>query len=124
MRKVPEWKGKTDDAALPSHLRLRLTERVGGRCPLCTREFSERLRPEFDHIVALSLGGQHRESNLRAICGECHKPKTKADANATGRARRIAKKRYGIDKPKRKWPGQSKFKKKLDGTVVLRNEDD
>ena len=123
MRSVKEWVGETDDAAIPSSVRLRIVERQRDRCSICTRKFDSRLRPEFDHEVPLALGGKHGERNLRAICGECHKTKTKADANAIGRARRIKQKTLGIKKPKPKWPGQSKWKKKLDGTVVKREDD-
>jgi hypothetical protein len=73
--------------------------------------------------VPLALGGKHREGNLRAICRECHGTKTKADASAIGRARRIKQKTLGIKKPKRK-PGQSKWKKKVNGQVVLRNQEE
>ena len=124
-RSVKEWKGKTDDAAISPSAKLRIVERQRDRCILCTREFSAKLRPEFDHEIPLALGGEHRERNLRALCGDCHGTKTKADANAIGRARRIAKDRLGIKAQKKPFPGGkgSKWKRKMDGTVVLREDD-
>ncbi len=120
-RSVKEWIGKNDDAKLPSSVKLRIVERQRDRCGICTRKFDSRLRPEFDHEVPLALGGEHRERNIRALCGECHRPKTKEDANAIGRARRIKQKTLGIKKPKQKSLGR--WKRKVNGTVVLRDEE-
>jgi 5-methylcytosine-specific restriction protein A len=79
MREVPEWIGKTDDAAIPLRVQLRVYNELCGCCMKCGRW----LRPghwSCDHIIALVNGGQHRESNLQALCNSpCHSDKTRAD---------------------------------------------
>jgi 5-methylcytosine-specific restriction enzyme A len=105
MRNVEEWIGKTDDQAIPPRVRLRVFERTSGNCAECTR----RLQPggwACDHIVALVNGGQHRESNLRALCNEpCHSSKTAQDVAEKSKVRRKRAKHVGIKRSGRKIPG-------------------
>jgi 5-methylcytosine-specific restriction protein A len=79
VRSVPEWVGRTDDSPVPNRVRLRVWERCGGRCGACRRELVAGDRWDCDHIVALALGGDHREGNLQALCSWCHKRKTRDD---------------------------------------------
>lgn len=105
-RSVPEWRGDHPDQAIPERVRLRIWQRCGGRCALT----GKKLRPgdayEFDHILALALGGEHREFNLQLVSSEAHKAKTRTDVAAKAKADRIAKKHLGL------WP---KAKSKLSG---------
>jgi 5-methylcytosine-specific restriction endonuclease McrA len=41
------------------------------KCVLCTAEATE-----VDHVVPVSLGGSGDQSNLRALCSQCHKAAT------------------------------------------------
>lgn len=121
MRTVDEWKGKTDDAAIPRRVRLRVFERHGGVCHLS----GLRIRPgdqwDCDHIVALINGGEHRELNLAPALRAEHRKKTAQDVAQKSKDYRVRAKHIGIKKPSR-FPGSrdSKFKKKIDGSVVLR----
>jgi 5-methylcytosine-specific restriction endonuclease McrA len=125
-REVPEWIGKTDDAAAPPRVRLRVFERCGGMCHISGIRIRAGDAWELDHVKALCNGGENRESNLAPALAEKHKAKTALDVAEKSRDRRIKQKHLGM-RPANKWktpvPGSraSPFKKKLDGTVVRRD---
>ncbi len=121
MRAVPEWIGKTDDEALPPRVKTRIFEKFGGRCQHCTLLIVGKLRPAFDHKVALINGGANREGNMSLLCVPCHAIKTSADVAEKSMVARKRQKHLGIRKPSR-FPGSkdSGWKKKMDGTVVRR----
>jgi hypothetical protein len=99
-RIVPEWVADHADQAIPARVKLRLWERCGGRCAISGRQ----LKPgefDFDHIKALALGGEHRESNLQVIAKDVHREKTRADVAAKSKAARTRVKHLGIAKSKR-----------------------
>lgn len=130
MRSVPEWVGKTPDSAIPERVQLRVIDATDGCCAVCGSQFGARNKPEVDHIMALVnwskniLGGHgNRESNLQALCKVCHAGKTVGDVGTKAQTARMRKKHLGI-KPRK--PGgfqtnrDGKFKKKMDGSLVLR----
>lgn len=120
-RQVATWIGKTDDSAIPDRVRDRLFVKHDGRCALCSRE----LRAghwQADHVVPLILGGSHAETNLQPLCtSPCHAGKTRLDVKLKAKVARVRKKHIGIKKASR-FPGSrdSRFKKKVNGEVVLR----
>lgn len=120
-RTPPEWIGKSDDAAIPPRVRVRVFDRHGGRCHLTGRRIRAGEAWDCDHVVALVNGGQHRESNLAPALKAPHRAKTAADVAEKASVYRKRTKHLGIKKPSR-FPGSrdSKFKKRMDGTVVLR----
>lgn len=53
----------------------RIRDRYAAKHPLCERCLEEgRLTPveEVHHIVPISKGGDHRETNLMSLCQSCH----------------------------------------------------
>lgn len=122
-RSTPEWIGATDDAAIPSRVRLRVFDRFSGVCQECGVKIIAR-RWVCDHRTALCNGGENRESNLGPIHEACDKPKTAADVAEKSdvygkRAAHLGIKR----KPKgRPMPGgrNSPWRKKINGEVVRR----
>lgn len=53
----------------------RIRDRYAAAHPLCERCLKEgRLTPveEVHHIVPVTQGGDHRESNLMSLCQSCH----------------------------------------------------
>lgn len=57
--------------------------REQGRCYLCSRKLRVGVDGyQIEHPTALSLGGSDDDADLRVVCTECHKPKTKLDAAA------------------------------------------
>jgi len=58
---------------------LKILDRDNWRCHLCLTYLDRALRgknlpssPEIDHIIPISLGGPHIESNLACICRACN----------------------------------------------------
>jgi 5-methylcytosine-specific restriction endonuclease McrA len=64
-----------------------------GRCACCGGEFTKDDPVEFDHIIALELGGEDTNENTRAIHEKaCHRPKTALDIKAIAKGKRQRKK--------------------------------
>lgn len=121
MRSVDEWIGATDDTPAPPRVRLRVFERHDGICHLSGRKIRPGEKWELEHIKALCNGGENRESNLAPALVAEHKTKTAADRRQKARTDRIRKRHLGIKKRSSfACSRDSKWKKKLDGSVVLR----
>ena len=120
-RSVPEWIAKHDDAAIPARVKDRVMLAANSVCLCCQREIARGLRPEFDHIVPLILGGEHRESNLQMLCHECHGLKTRLDVKLKAKVARVRKKNLGFRPPSR-FPGSrnSQWKIKIGGGIERR----
>lgn len=118
-RAVDEWIGRTDDSPVPARVKLRILDKYDNTCALSGIAFRPGDKIEFDHITPLWLGGENRESNLQPVLEKAHKGKTSTEAKVRKKVNNIRKKHNGL-KPKSKAWGNSKYKKKLDGTVVLR----
>ena len=72
---------------------------------------------QFDHIIPDGLGGEPTLENCAVLCSAHHSRKThEEDRPIMQKADNIKAKHFGL-KPKRQ---KSKFKRKMDGTVVLR----
>lgn len=120
-RSTEEWVGKTDDAAIPPRVRLRVFERHGGVCYLSGRKIGAGEQWDCDHVVALINGGEHREFNLAPVLKGPHREKTAADVKQKAKNDRVRKRHLGIKKPSKfSCSRNSRWKKKLDGTVVAR----
>ena len=79
-------------------------------------------KKHFDHIIPAALGGDNSLTNCAVLCLPCHGKKTqKIDVPMIAKAKRVADKHLGIRKRSR-FPGSrdSRFKKKINGSVVLR----
>lgn len=111
-RAVPEWIGKTDDSTIPDRVKERVLRASEDSCVRCSRKVGGKLRPEFDHVTPLILGGQNRESNLQLLCNECHGAKTKLDVKLKSKVARVRQKSFGIKKPRTitKW-------RRFDGSI-------
>lgn len=124
-RKVPEWIGKTDDSAIPPRVKLRVFEAHNGRCYLTGQKINAGDKWEIEHKIALINGGENRESNLAPALAKAHKKKTAEDVAKKAKNDRVRKKHLGIHKSKSPLAGgrNSKWKKKIGGGVVRRDED-
>lgn len=56
--------------------RVACLERARHRCEIALEDICEGRATQTDHIVAVSLGGTHALSNLRAACPACHRKVT------------------------------------------------
>lgn len=123
-RAIPEWRGKTPDAAIPKAVRLRVFERYGGVCQLSGRKIRAGDRWDVDHRLALGLGGEHAESNLWPVLCDSHKAKTAEDVRMIRKAQRQKAKHLGIKSSGRKILSRGfdkRFSRRFDGTVVRRD---
>lgn len=99
-------------------MRVRVFERAGGVCHLCKSKITVGDAWEVDHILALALGGADAESNFAPAHKKCHQRKSAVDVGMIRKADRQRAAHIGAKGPSR-WP-KSKWKKKVNGEVVLR----
>ncbi len=122
MRAVGEWQGKTDDTIPPPRVRLRVFDTHMGKCYLCLRKIMAGEYWQLDHVVALCNSGRNVESNLAPACRNCCYAKTALDVAEKAKVARIRSKHLNIKANSHPMSGsrRSKFKRKLDGTTILR----
>lgn len=106
-RSVDEWIAASDDAAIPTRVKLRVWNRCGGKCALTGRKLQVGDDYDFDHILALCNGGEHREGNLQVVSRAAHREKTADDVKLRAKADRTRAKHLGIF-PKSKTPLKSR----------------
>ena len=97
--------------------KLTLFERHGGICHICGQKIQAGEPWEVEHVRPLALLGEDTEANMAPAHKTCHAPKTVDDVRRIAKAKRMAAKHVGIKKQS-KW--QTKFRKRMDGTVELR----
>ncbi len=106
-----EFTGKTKEAAF---------KRADGKCegcgaPLVAQRFT------YDHRDPDYFSKNNSLENCQVLGWCCDKPKTAKDQADIGRSRRIRRREMGIKKRSTfACSRQSKWKKKIDGKVVLR----
>lgn len=110
-RSVPEWIGKTPDQKVPDRVRLRVLERYNRTCYLTGNPIAPGSAWELEHVVAIILGGEHRESNLAPALVDPHKRKTATEMAVKAKIADVAKAAYGITRPKAKIPSRPKAAK-------------
>ena len=101
-RQRPEWIGATPDAAIPAPVKRRILERFGWKCYVTGIDLRHGAPFDFDHIVALCNGGEHRENNLAPIWRPKHREKTAADVSERAATDRKVAHHYGLERPKQK----------------------
>lgn len=125
-RSVEEWRGKTDDVAIPPRVIDRVWTRCGSRCHKCTREHQGEGGWIIEHLIALTNGGEHREANLCLTCPWCLPVKNREDAAIKKKGSRVRKKHRGIalKTTSRPMAGSraSGWKRNFDGTVTRREK--
>lgn len=111
---------------LSPRARLTCWERHGGVCVIC-REKIDGVREEWivEHVVPLAMGGPDEPSNMGPAHARCADKKTRGpdgDLATVARAKRRKARHIGIRKPS-KFPcsRDSKWRKRIDGTIILRN---
>lgn len=121
MRSVPIWRGKTDDAAVPPRVRLRIFEREHGRCWISHRKIMPGDAWDLDHRVALINGGSHSEDNLFPALRDKHRAKTADDVAEKSKVYRVRAKHLGIrSKSKGRSLTHPTLKRTVSGQVVSR----
>lgn len=97
--------------------RLKIFEANGGRCHICSRKIQIGERWDVEHKRPRALLGSDDADNLAPAHLECHAEKTATDLGTIAKVKRIRAAHIGARKP-RGWP--SKYRKKMNGEVVLR----
>lgn len=111
----------TDRKSISKAMRARVILAYHGRCAKCCKRFEAGERIDIDHIHQRATGGEDDFSNYRPLHYACHKIKTKADATARAKIRRLngtTKKRPG--KPIRSRGFDRSKTRKFNGTVIPR----
>ena len=107
----------------PKRVKLEAWQRSGGNCDAC----GAHLYPgkwHLDHIKPSAFGGEPVLDNAACLCLPCHTRKTGTkDIPAVAKSNRVRAKHLGFQK--KRGPGlpgsrRSRWKRKLDGTVVER----
>lgn len=97
--------------------KLAAWEDARGMCDVC----GKKLFPGdifYDHIIPEAISKDNSLGNCNVLCRAHHDEKTrKVDVPTIAKTTRVRANHIGATKPKRP---QSKWKRKMDGTVVLR----
>jgi len=124
-RSLPEWIGKSSNSAVPPRVRLRIFLAYGGRCQCgCNRLIRPGEAWECEDTIALINGGERRESNLKPWLKGHQKEKTARDVAEKSKVYRKRAAHVGIklrNGPPMPGSRASRFKRKMDGSVVLRS---
>jgi 5-methylcytosine-specific restriction endonuclease McrA len=105
--------------------RARIFEAAGGVCHICRLRIAVGEPWEAEHIVALEISGDDSDANIAPAHVACHRAKTAEDAGRIAKARRVHAKHIGAYRAKATLPGSraSKWKRRVDGTVVRRDSE-
>lgn len=116
--------GTTKRGSLSRTRKLKIWEREHGKCMVCSVKLMTG-RFIFEHIRPLALGGEDTDENIKLTCLACASEKTKDDMARINKAKRQKASHLGMKQSKTPMPfGRgSKFKRKMDGTVVRRDEE-
>jgi len=103
--------------------RARIFEAHKGTCHICGQAIDgTRERWEVEHLAPYALTRDDSDDNLAPAHASCHAGKTAEDVTQIAKANRVARKHKGAHRPKASIPGsrESKWKRRIDGTVVRR----
>ena len=99
--------------------RVRLFGLHNGECYLCAGKIMVGEAWDIEHVVPWELTRDDSDDNLRLAHQKCHKAKTATDIRFIRKADRVHANHIGAKKPSRGF-GDSKLKRKIDGSVVNR----
>lgn len=120
--------GTTKRKRMTPRQRLAIWERDKGICCLCKHPIDGvREKWILEHVIPLELGGPDDEPNMGVAHKRCADEKTngkRGDHARAAKAKRAKRAHIGIKETKNPLPGSkgSKWKKKMDGSVVRRDE--
>lgn len=93
---------------------------------MCAQKIDGTREPwDLEHLIPLALDGADDETNTAPAHKSCHRAKTNEDVGRIAKANRVRAKHNGAKKQTfHRLAGSrgTKFKKRIDGTVVRRDE--
>ncbi|CAB4122649.1 HNHc domain containing protein [uncultured Caudovirales phage] len=104
--------------------RLAIWEKHKGACVICKGRIDGVREPWIiEHIIALENGGDNADANLGPAHQTCAIEKTKVDHSIGAKLKRVRQRHLGIKTTRSPLPGGrgSKWKKRMDGSVVRRD---
>ena len=104
--------------------RVALFQKHDGTCHLCGGKIHAGEAWEVEHVIPFAMGGADTEDNWCPAHTKCHKAKTVKDVADIAKAKRREARHIGAKVSKSPMPfGKgSKWKRKMDGSVVLREK--
>lgn len=103
--------------------RAKIFLKEGGICSICQCAVVTGQTWEISHEIPLACGGADDETNWKVAHYTCHRNHTaKVDAPKIAKVRRVYHKHIGAKVSRSPMPfgKKSKFKRKMDGTVIER----
>ena len=88
---VPQWAGSDRRSRLPANwsaIRKRVLRRDGYRCTFRDPDDRERCAESATDVDHILPGDDHRESNLRSLCGFHHRKKSSSEGGMAQAAKR------------------------------------
>lgn len=111
---------------ITAKMRADIFLRHNGICHLCSMKVIPGQEWDVSHDIPLEAGGADDASNWLVAHRKCHRVHTSTvDIPLIAKVKRIHQRHIGARKPKAPMPGGrlSKWKRKMDGTVVRREDD-
>ena len=108
--------------SISTKARVALFQKHGGVCHICGGKINVGEEWQVEHIIPFAMGGEDAEPNWAPAHTKCHKTKTKTDVADISKAKRREARHIGAKVSKTPLPfgKKSKWKRKMDGTVVER----
>lgn len=107
---------------LTSKQRMAMFVRHNGICCVCGHTIDGVRQSWDEHINPLWLSGDNKAENRAPAHAKCARVKTAGEATDRSHTRAVAERHFGAKRPKSVMPGSrlSKWKRRMDGTVVMR----
>jgi len=111
-------------ASISTKKRVALFQSRGGLCHICGGKINVGEAWELEHRIPLAMGGEDAEANWELAHIKCHRTKTSDDVGQIAKAKRREARHLGghVSRTPLPFGKKSAFKRKLDGTVVRRDE--